>query len=188
MDVKIDFLNDPLKEEVYVSLPEAFIDPNPLERAYCLKKAHYGLNKLQEHGLLKKETTKAYGWLLRAFKKAFVRLLNIVVTDQDRAMPLAIAVEFPESKHRLCMWHIMQKIPAKETYLPEAINTMTLQEPVDLNWNMDTGASSHLNSSTSNLSTIFNSCTISGPVKFYSDVIARVISIRSHLRLILKPF
>nr|GEZ85006.1 ribonuclease H-like domain-containing protein [Tanacetum cinerariifolium] len=35
---------------------------------------------------------------------------------------------------------------------------MTLQEPADLNWNMNTGASSHLNSSTSNLSTIFNSC------------------------------
>nr|GFA98384.1 ribonuclease H-like domain-containing protein [Tanacetum cinerariifolium] len=32
------------------------------------------------------------------------------------------------------------------------------REPADLNWNMDTVASSHLNSSTSNLSTIFNSC------------------------------
>nr|GEZ07345.1 protein FAR1-related sequence 5-like [Tanacetum cinerariifolium] len=29
----------------------------------------------------------------------------------DGAMRLA--AEFPESKHRLCMWHIMQKIPAK---------------------------------------------------------------------------
>nr|GEU54373.1 ribonuclease H-like domain-containing protein [Tanacetum cinerariifolium] len=46
----------------------------------------------------------------------------------------------------------------QETYLPQALNTMTLQEPADLNWNMDTAASSHLNSSTSNLSTIFNSC------------------------------
>nr|GEU44975.1 putative reverse transcriptase domain-containing protein [Tanacetum cinerariifolium] len=46
----------------------------------------------------------------------------------------------------------------QETYLPLALNTMTLREPRDLNWNMDTCASSHLNSSTSNLSTIFNSC------------------------------
>nr|GFB46716.1 hybrid signal transduction histidine kinase M [Tanacetum cinerariifolium] len=46
----------------------------------------------------------------------------------------------------------------QETYLPQALNTMTLQEPADLNWNMDTAASSHLNYSTSNLSTIFNSC------------------------------
>nr|GEW35277.1 hypothetical protein [Tanacetum cinerariifolium] len=64
-------------------------------------------------GLLKKETMESYGWLLIAFKKAFVRPPNIVVTDQDRAMRLAVAAEFPESKHRLCMWHIMQKIPTK---------------------------------------------------------------------------
>ncbi|GKB78040.1 FAR1-related sequence 5-like protein [Tanacetum coccineum] len=57
-------------------------------------------------GLLKKETAEAYGWLLRDFKKAFVRPPNIVVTDQDGAMRLAVAAEFPESKHRLCMWHI----------------------------------------------------------------------------------
>nr|GEX59068.1 hypothetical protein [Tanacetum cinerariifolium] len=65
-------------------------------------------------GLLKKETSKAYGWLFRAFKKAFVRAPNIVVTDHDVAMRLAVAVKFTESKHRLCMWHIMQKIPFKE--------------------------------------------------------------------------
>nr|GEU92387.1 hypothetical protein [Tanacetum cinerariifolium] len=63
--------------------------------------------------LLKKETSKAYGWLLRAFKKAFVRAPNIVATHQDETMRLAVATEFPESKHRLCMWHIMQKIPSK---------------------------------------------------------------------------
>nr|GFA72140.1 hybrid signal transduction histidine kinase M [Tanacetum cinerariifolium] len=32
----------------------------------------------------------------------------------------------------------------QETYLPQALNTMTLQEPADLNWNMDTTASSSL--------------------------------------------
>ncbi|GKA42617.1 FAR1-related sequence 5-like protein [Tanacetum coccineum] len=64
-------------------------------------------------GLLKKETAEAYGWLLRAFKKAFVRPPNIVVTDQDGAMQLAVTAEFRESKHRLCMWHIMQTMPAK---------------------------------------------------------------------------
>ncbi|GJS61333.1 ribonuclease H-like domain-containing protein [Tanacetum coccineum] len=35
---------------------------------------------------------------------------------------------------------------------------MTLQDPANANWHMDTGASSHLNSSAHNLSTIFNSC------------------------------
>nr|GEV62639.1 DNA-directed DNA polymerase [Tanacetum cinerariifolium] len=53
--------------------------------------------------LLKKETAEAYGWLLRAFKKAFIRPPNIVVTDQDGAMRIAVAAEFPESKHWLCI-------------------------------------------------------------------------------------
>jgi hypothetical protein len=35
---------------------------------------------------------------------------------------------------------------------------MTLQDPANANWNMDTGASSHLNSSANNLSTVFNYC------------------------------
>ncbi|GKE36503.1 FAR1-related sequence 5-like protein, partial [Tanacetum coccineum] len=57
--------------------------------------------------ILKNEIAKAYGWLLRAFRKAFVRAPNIVVTNQNGAMRKAIVVEFPESKHMLCMWHIM---------------------------------------------------------------------------------
>ncbi|GJV71168.1 hybrid signal transduction histidine kinase M [Tanacetum coccineum] len=45
----------------------------------------------------------------------------------------------------------------QETVLPAAFNTMTLQDPANANWNMDTGASSHFNSSAHNLSTNFNS-------------------------------
>ncbi|GKG01675.1 hypothetical protein Tco_0306380 [Tanacetum coccineum] len=42
---------------------------------------------------------------------------------------------------------------SQATSLPSAFSTMTVQDPT---WNMDTGSSSHLNFSTSNLSTIFN--------------------------------
>ncbi|GJW08838.1 ribonuclease H-like domain-containing protein [Tanacetum coccineum] len=49
-------------------------------------------------------------------------------------------------------------LPGQETILPQAFNTMTLQDPSNANWNMDTGASSHLNSDANNLSTILNSC------------------------------
>nr|GEV57300.1 protein FAR1-related sequence 5-like [Tanacetum cinerariifolium] len=37
----------------------------------------------------------------------------MVVTDQDGAMKRAIEAVLIESTHRLCMWHIMQKVPAK---------------------------------------------------------------------------
>nr|GEY68968.1 retrovirus-related Pol polyprotein from transposon TNT 1-94 [Tanacetum cinerariifolium] len=45
MDVKTTFLNDELKEEVYVSQPEGFVDPDHLTHVYRLKKALYGLKQ-----------------------------------------------------------------------------------------------------------------------------------------------
>ncbi|GJU75098.1 retrovirus-related pol polyprotein from transposon TNT 1-94 [Tanacetum coccineum] len=45
MDVKTAFLNGPLKEEVYVSQPEGFIDSEFPNHVYRLKKALYGLKQ-----------------------------------------------------------------------------------------------------------------------------------------------
>ncbi|GKG21128.1 gag-pol polyprotein, partial [Tanacetum coccineum] len=41
MDIKIDFLDDPLKEEVYVNQPDEFVDPHHPDKVYHLKKALY---------------------------------------------------------------------------------------------------------------------------------------------------
>ncbi|GKE44678.1 retrovirus-related pol polyprotein from transposon TNT 1-94 [Tanacetum coccineum] len=43
MDVETAFLNGPLKEEVYVSQPDGFVDPDHPERVHRLKKTLYGL-------------------------------------------------------------------------------------------------------------------------------------------------
>ncbi|GKA52063.1 retrovirus-related pol polyprotein from transposon TNT 1-94 [Tanacetum coccineum] len=45
MDVKAAFLNGELKEEVCVSQPERFVDPNHPTHVYCLKKDLYGLKQ-----------------------------------------------------------------------------------------------------------------------------------------------
>ncbi|GJY45560.1 retrovirus-related pol polyprotein from transposon TNT 1-94 [Tanacetum coccineum] len=45
MDVKIVFLNGPLKEEVFVRQPDGFVDPEFPNHIYRLKKALYGLKQ-----------------------------------------------------------------------------------------------------------------------------------------------
>ncbi|GJS97513.1 copia protein [Tanacetum coccineum] len=45
MDVKTAFLNGPLKEEVFVSQPDGFVDPDFPNHVYRFKKALYGLKQ-----------------------------------------------------------------------------------------------------------------------------------------------
>ncbi|GJS11339.1 retrovirus-related pol polyprotein from transposon TNT 1-94 [Tanacetum coccineum] len=45
MDVKMEFLNGPLKEEVFVRQPGGFVDPDFPNHVYHLKKALYGLKQ-----------------------------------------------------------------------------------------------------------------------------------------------
>ncbi|GKC22069.1 retrovirus-related pol polyprotein from transposon TNT 1-94 [Tanacetum coccineum] len=45
MDVKTTFLNDLLKEGVYVAQPDGFVDPDHPEKVYRLRKALYGLKQ-----------------------------------------------------------------------------------------------------------------------------------------------
>lgn len=63
--------------------------------------------------LIAQETEEYYTWLLHSFLNAFGSAPSIVVTDQDRAMRNAVLNVFPQSRHRLCMWHIGKKLTVK---------------------------------------------------------------------------
>ncbi|XP_022019100.1 protein FAR1-RELATED SEQUENCE 2-like [Helianthus annuus] len=63
--------------------------------------------------LLASETADMYIWLLRVFLKAVGSQPKVVVTDQDPAMKKAISVVFVDTRHRLCMWHVMHKLSLK---------------------------------------------------------------------------
>ncbi|XP_071688630.1 protein FAR1-RELATED SEQUENCE 5-like [Rutidosis leptorrhynchoides] len=72
-------------------------------------------------GLIRDETAESYTWLLTCFMKTFGKEPNMIVTDQDKSMAIAIKAVFKTAKHRLCMWHIMRKVPSK---IQEAIPTI----------------------------------------------------------------
>ena len=59
--------------------------------------------------LLYDETVESCKWLFKTFLSAMSgKHPKTILTDQSAAMARAIAEVFPESNHRLCVWHIYQ--------------------------------------------------------------------------------
>ncbi|XP_021775475.1 protein FAR1-RELATED SEQUENCE 5-like [Chenopodium quinoa] len=55
------------------------------------------------------ETIQSFVWLFKTFKKAMSGKCPVsLFTDQDAAMAATIPKVFPNSRHRLCLWHLIQ--------------------------------------------------------------------------------
>ncbi|XP_071708590.1 protein FAR1-RELATED SEQUENCE 5-like [Rutidosis leptorrhynchoides] len=67
--------------------------------------------------LLSRETIDLYKWFIDCFLKTFSNEPGLVTTDQDPAVLEAVAEKFKTAKHRLCMWHISQKLKDKVGYV-----------------------------------------------------------------------
>ncbi|GAB2281892.1 hypothetical protein Dimus_016456 [Dionaea muscipula] len=68
--------------------------------------------------LLQDETEKTFVWLFETWLEAMGGRPPIsIITDQDLAMKGAIAKVFPNSRHRLCLWHIKKKFVEKLSHL-----------------------------------------------------------------------
>ncbi|XP_074352631.1 protein FAR1-RELATED SEQUENCE 5-like [Apium graveolens] len=63
--------------------------------------------------LLNHENETNFTWACEMVLKVFGRPPKCIITDQCLAMKTAISKVFPDCIHRYCMWHIMQKFPAK---------------------------------------------------------------------------
>ncbi|OMO75987.1 hypothetical protein CCACVL1_15958 [Corchorus capsularis] len=75
---------------------------------------HHGQSVLFGCGLLTKENTDSFVWLFQSWLNCMSRLHpKAIITDQCKAMQNAIEIVFPNVRHRLCLWHIMNKLPEK---------------------------------------------------------------------------
>jgi hypothetical protein len=68
--------------------------------------------------LLQDETEKSFTWLFENWLKAMGGKSPVsIITDQDLAMRAAISKVFPQTRHRLCLWHIRKKFPEKLSHV-----------------------------------------------------------------------
>ncbi|XP_021729764.1 protein FAR1-RELATED SEQUENCE 8-like [Chenopodium quinoa] len=71
---------------------------------------HHGQSILFGCALISRETAETYEWVLRTWLHCMGGKAPIsILTDQDPAIRKAVNLIMPESCHRWCIWHILQK-------------------------------------------------------------------------------
>jgi hypothetical protein len=57
------------------------------------------------------EKIESYTWVFQSFLKAMGGVPpKLIITDEDLSRRAAIKFVFPDTRHRLCMWHILNKL------------------------------------------------------------------------------
>ena len=80
----------------------------------------HGDNLLFAGAVLSDETTDTFRWLFNTFRICMGgKAPKAIITDQDAAMKAAIELEYPETIHRNCLFHIVSKA---EIYCGPAFN------------------------------------------------------------------
>jgi len=68
--------------------------------------------------LLQDETEKSFTWLFETWLMAMGGKSPVsIITDQDKAIGGAISKVFPNTRHRLCLWHIRKKFAEKLSHI-----------------------------------------------------------------------
>ncbi|XP_073292392.1 protein FAR1-RELATED SEQUENCE 5-like isoform X4 [Primulina huaijiensis] len=67
---------------------------------------------------LANEKVESFQWLFEVFKKSMRGKCPITLfTDQDQAIATAITKVFPQTRHRLCLWHLQQNVVSRFSQL-----------------------------------------------------------------------
>ncbi|KAG6706726.1 hypothetical protein I3842_07G235200 [Carya illinoinensis] len=75
---------------------------------------HQGQSILLGAGLISREDTETFVWLFQTWLQCMDGIApKASITDQDREMKNVIAIVFPTTRHRFCLWHILKKVPEK---------------------------------------------------------------------------
>ncbi|XP_027088858.1 protein FAR-RED IMPAIRED RESPONSE 1 isoform X2 [Coffea arabica] len=63
-------------------------------------------------GLLADETVSTFLWLMKTWHKAMGgQAPKVIITDQDKALKVAVEEVLPNSRHCFALWHIMERLP-----------------------------------------------------------------------------
>jgi len=84
------------------------------------------------------EKIESYKWIFQTFLKAMGGVApKLIITDEDLSMRAAIKDIFPDTRHRLCMWHILNKLPER-VGRPLIEDDVFLSEFVSCVWGSET--------------------------------------------------
>ncbi|XP_035538479.1 protein FAR1-RELATED SEQUENCE 4-like [Juglans regia] len=74
----------------------------------------HGQSILLGAGLISSENTDTFVRLFETWLQCMNGIApKSIITDQDKAMKNAIAIVFPKTRHKFCLWHILKKVPEK---------------------------------------------------------------------------
>ncbi|XP_074376897.1 protein FAR1-RELATED SEQUENCE 5-like [Apium graveolens] len=117
--------NHPLVSESGKEFLRANRTMTSFQRQFILDAAKSNIGAYRAHGiynsmsvtfasaLLNHENEINFTWACEMVLKVFGRPPKCIITDQCLAMKTTIFKVFPDCIHRYCIWHIMQKFPAK---------------------------------------------------------------------------
>src|SRR4051812_34478894 len=112
MDVKTDFLNGTLTEDVYMMQPEGFVDPNNSGKVCKLQKSIYGLKQASRSWNIRlDEVVKEFGFIRNEheyclYKKESGSSLMFLILYVDDILLIGNYIPMLESVKALTRWDL----------------------------------------------------------------------------------